>query len=227
MKVDIKTKLDSLCAKRDLSESDVSYLMVLVRKYLEFPNMEKKREFIPLKFFCDWTLHISIEHSIPAMEMLVKLNDTIVRLKQVPDNNLLMKEITKVVSFPILKDQLHKFLTFIGVKDELTTKDSNWTAFLENYVEIIRDQVITFPDQMNSENWRHKVLLTYYNKIKSNPIKKGCWTIGLSLSLINENFFKGISIPSQHFLFCLILYSSDTTKIVIPLARQEMFQAEK
>ena len=167
-------------------------------------------------------MYLAIDRSIPAMEILVKLNDTIVRLKQTPDNDLLMKEITKVVSFPVLKEQLHKFLSSIGINDKFTTVTINWLNFLEKYIEVIRDQVIAFPEEMSPRNRYFRMLKPYYDQIRSNPIKEGCWTIGLSLSYMNESFFKGKNIPSQNSLFCLILYASDTTKIIIPLAKQEL-----
>lgn len=223
MKVDIKSKLDLLCQKeQNITESEIVHIMVLVRKHLDYPDMEMDKKFLTLKFFCDWSLHITIEYSIPAMQILVKLNDTIVRLKQTPNNDLLMKEITKVVSFPMLKDQLHKFLSSIGIDDKLTTITDNWLNFLEKYIEIIRDQVIAFPEDMSPRNRSFRMLKPYYDQITSNPIKEGCWTIGLSLSLINESFFKAESIPSRNSLFCLILYASDTTRVVIPITKQDL-----
>ncbi len=222
MKVDINSKLNILCNKQHLTESEVLHIMVLVRKYLEYPDVDRNQKFLDLKFFCDWSLHIAIEYSIPAMEILVKLNDTIVKLKQIPDNDLLMKEVTKVVSFPRLKVQLHEFLSSIRVKNKLTTINDNWLNFLEKYIEIIRDQIIAFPEDMSPRKWYFTMLKPYYDRITSNPIKEGCWTIGLSLSNVNESFFKGKNLPSENYLFCLILYTSITTRIVIPLTKQEL-----
>lgn len=222
MKYDIQSKLNKLCQKESITESEVVHLMVLVRKHLEHLDNEGSHDYQKLKFFCDWTLHIAIEYSIPAMEILVQLNETVVRLKQTPNNDLLMKEITKVISFPLLKQQLHKILLSIGIKDRLTTVPSRWLNFLEKYTEIIRDQVIAFPERIDTQDRRLRILQPFYEKIKSNPIKEGCWTMGLSLSLVNESFFKAKTALSKISLFCLILYASDTTRVVIPLAKEEL-----
>lgn len=220
MKADIARKITQLVSKSEaLSESEVSHLMGLTRKYLEFPNDELKDKFLTLKFFCDWALHIAIDRSIPALEILVKLNDVIVELKKTPDNDLLIQEVTKIVSFPMLKAELRKFLLMLGIEDKLTTDTYKWGKFLERFIEIILDCVLILPDPPQSRRVK-----PYYDRIVSNPIKEGFWTIGLSISLVNESFFKALKDPSPNSLLCLILYASNTTKVVIPLAKSEILK---
>jgi len=219
MKTDIVRKITLLISKPEpMSESEVSHLVSLTRKCLEYPNEELKGKFLTLKFFCDWALHISIDRSAPALEILVKLNDVIVELKQIPNNDLLIQEVTKIVSFPVLKIELHKFFLVLGIEDKLTTDTYKWGNFLERFIEIILDCVLILPDPPTRK------VKPYYDRIVSNPIKDGFWTIGLSISLINENFFKALKDPSPNSLLCLILYSSDTTKVVIPLAKSEILK---
>lgn len=220
MKADIIGKITLLVSKPELmSESEVSYLMSLTRKYLEYPNEKLKGRFSTLKFFCDWALHISIDRSIPALETLVKLNDVIVELKKTPNNDLLMQRVTKIVSFPLLKTEFHKFFLVLGVKDELTTDTYKWVKFLEKFIEIILDCVLILPDPPQSRRVK-----PYYDRIVSNPVKEGFWTIGLSISKVNESYFKAVKILSPNSLLCLILYSSDTTRIVIPLTKSEILK---
>lgn len=220
MKVDIVRKITLLVSKPELmSESEVLHLMTLTRKYLEYPDQELKDKFLTLKFFCDWALHISIDRSIPALEILVKLNDVIVELKQTPNNDLLMQRVTKIVSFPLLKTELHKFFLVLGIEDKLTTDTYKWGNFLERFIEIILDCILILPDPPQSRRVK-----PYYDRIVSNPIKEGFWTIGLSISLVNDNFFKGLKDPSPSSLLCLILYSSDTTRVVIPLTKSEILK---
>lgn len=220
MKADIVRKITLLVSKPELmSESEVLHLMTLTRKYLEYPDQELKDKFLTLNFFCDWALHISIDRSIPALEILVKLNDVIVELKKTPDNDLLMQRVTKIVSFPTLKTELHKFFLVLEVKDELTTDNYKWVKFLEKFIEIILDCVLILPDPPQPRRVK-----PYYDRIVSNPIKEGFWTIGLSISKVNESYFKALKILSPNSLLCLILYSSNTTRVVIPLTKSEILK---
>lgn len=218
MRGDIKEKITYLVSKRaPLSESEVSHLMSLTRKYLEYPNEELRDEFITLKFFCDWALHISLDRSIPAMEILVKLNDVIVKLKQTPDNKLIRQQVTKVISFPVLKTEFRRFFLVLGIKDKLTTVSYKWEKFLEGFIDIILDCLLILPDPPIPRRIR-----PYYDDIVSNPIKEGCWTLGLSVTKVNESFFKPSKNLSPNSLLCLVLYSSDTTRVVIPLTNDEV-----
>lgn len=220
MKADIVRKITLLISKPEpMSESEVSHLMSLSRKCLEYPNEELKGKFLTLKFFCDWALHISIDRSIPALEILVRLNDVIVELKQVPNNDLLMQEVTKIVSFPMLRTELHKFFLVLGIEDKLTTDTYKWVKFLEKFIAIILDCVLILPEPPQSRRVK-----PYYDRIVSNPIKEGFWTIGLSISKVNESYFKALKILSPNSFLCLILYSSDTTRVVIPLTKNEILK---
>lgn len=60
MQEDIKSKLEKALSKDSFEESDVVYILSRIRKLLEIDN---KKTYQRLKFYCDWALHSQIDNT--------------------------------------------------------------------------------------------------------------------------------------------------------------------
>lgn len=210
MKTDIERKIENIVQKENiLSESEVSHLLVLVRKHLE---RTRDSEFSVLKFFCDWSMHIEINRSLPALEILRKLNAVINELKRTPDNKQLIDRITEVISFQVLKQELTAFFGSIGIQDELFF--NKWRSFVQTYTNIVLDCPLVLPS--SPRNKRQKLII---KEIVENPIKEGAWVIGFYLTTLRNSFFLGGIKPIKGKSLCLVLATKDTTRIVVPLSK--------
>lgn len=217
MKDEIKEKITILLTKSvPLSESEVSHCMVLVRKYLERLSEPQQQPYTLLKFFCDWAMHVAIDRSIPAMEMLKRLNDQLVILKDETDSNRLTNGITEVVSFLDFKQQLVDLAIELGIAPEYVTDSERWQNFITNYVEIVLHCSLELPTKVN------KTVMPYYQAITANPLKPGSWVIGFAIARPNETVFAGTKVAEYAKFLSLIILLSDTTRIVVPLTAEKV-----
>lgn len=55
MQNDVARKIDAIISRRELlSESEVSHLMTLCRKYLDHMSKEERSAYLVLRLFCNW-----------------------------------------------------------------------------------------------------------------------------------------------------------------------------
>lgn len=209
----IEKKIESILIP-PLTESDVSYLMLLIRKRIESLPVKDQEELFILKFFCDWATHTTIDRSLHAIKILTKVNSLIYKLQRVPDNNLIIEEVTKIVSFIELKKEIKKFLKRLGLKDNLTTDTHRWLNFVKCFIEIILGSPLTMPKDQNRKEFK-----PYLKKILKKPLKEGVWVIGMAISKLDKGFFEGNGKNRLGILLlCLIIYLSNTTRVSIPLS---------
>lgn len=161
---------------------------------------------------------IAIDRSIPAMEILKEINSTIYELKRVPDNDRIIREITKIVSFTRLRKELQTFLKEFRIKDNLTSNPARWSKFVSSFIEITLDCPLVLTDPKD-----FKKVKPIYEDIVSKPLKHGCWLIGFSISKVPQGYFKGTLMPLKESYLSLIAFANDTTKIVIPLTEDLVF----
>jgi hypothetical protein len=197
-----------------LSESEVSHLMTLCRKYLEHTRHEPER-FPILKFFCDWALHISIDRSLAGMEILKRLNDTLVEVAPIPDSDLIMNRLTAVVSFQELRHEMGELFQCIGVPSALDRAQDRWTNFAKHLIEIIRD----CPLQIGDLRRMSSTVRRLYEAIEANPIKDGCWVTGLEITTIDYGAFR----EGGKNEICLHIMHSDTTHLIAPMSASAVF----
>lgn len=216
----IKKKIESILSL-PLTESNVSYLMLLTRKLIEGLSDGEQKKFVTLKFFCDWSAHTAIDRSLHAVKVLSKVNSLIYELQRVPDNNLIIEEVTKIVSFIELKKEIKKFFEGFGLKDSLTVSNNHWLNFVRCFTEIILGSPLTIPRDRIRKQFK-----PYLKKILSKPLKEGVWIVGMAIVKLDKGFFEGNGKNRLGILFlCLIIYLSNTTRIIIPLS--ESFVLDK
>lgn len=209
----IKQKIGAIL-NSSMTESDICYLVVLIRKLIEcLPNRFRKR-FAILEFYCNWAVHVQIDRSLQALKLLSKGNSVIFRLRKVPNNNLIINEITKIISFLILKQEIKKFFRAFGLDDNLTENKAHWVNFVKCFIEIILGIPLTIPKDKD-----RKEFIPHLERIYSKPLKVGVWIIAMALVKLDQGFFEGDGKSRSGILFlCLIFYLSDTTRIIIPLS---------
>jgi hypothetical protein len=215
MKDDVTRKISALASRpKLLSESEVSHLMTLCRKYLEHIPQDRERYSI-LKFFCDWALHIALDGSLPGLEILRRLNDTLVEVAPVPDSDLITVRLTGVVSFRRLRREMGTLFLQIDVPDPLDEDQERWVNFARHLIEIIRDCPLEIGDEENMSRRAGEL----YEAIKANPLKNGCWVVGVAVVAVDYGQF----LKGGRNEICLHVLSSDTTHLIVPMAASEIF----
>jgi hypothetical protein len=122
------------------TEEDVIYLMVKIRKLLERKNL--KAEYPVLLFYCDWSLHASMDRG-GAREML-RLVDGYLSGRR----PRAVSELTRLLGLPILRSEMCRFLANFGVSDQVIRDEEAWLNFREKFVANIADCALVAPDGM-------------------------------------------------------------------------------
>lgn len=217
MEDEIAEKINKLLVKGALlSESEVSHLMTLIRKYLDQLDDAKLAKFTLLNFFCDWALHKKIDRSIPAMEILKNLNDTLVKTKNTSDLNEVLDSITGVISFLGLQKQLEDFFQMIGLQNKSLSGREEWINFIRNYIEIVLNCPLVLPMKINRK------IKPFYDAIITNPLKPGMWVVGFVISRPDKTVFAGTKVAILTKFLSLVILTSDTTRIITPLTGEKI-----
>ena len=215
MEHDIAKKIADLASRQDpLSESEVCHLMVLCRKYLEHLPDEERLRYSILRFFSNWTVHITIDRSQEGLEILKQLNDTLVELAPIASNEIVGGRLTKVLSFRQLRREVGALFERIGARDSIDGDQVRWETFVVHLIEIIRDCPLEVGDTDNMSRRARQL----YEAIQANPVKQGCWVVGVAVVEVDYGqFLKGGKNE-----ICLQILTSDTTRIVVPMAAPEI-----
>lgn len=198
MKNELLEKIRALTVKSDLSESDVDHFMTLIRKLQERENSDPNI-YPLLSFFCDWTKHTSLDRKA-AQGIVIELNEVLFRVKSVSDRNIVINEISQVISFERLQSELRCFLFDYGLPLNIVNEKNPWLYFIVNLINIISDCALELP-----ENRRENVI---------NSIKDGVVAISLKYTWVSESLFT--NKPSVEKVLALIITSSDTATTILP-----------
>jgi hypothetical protein len=217
MQNDIARKITTLASGGEpLSESEVSHFMTLSRKYLDHMPKEERTAYPILRFYCDWAVHITVDRSPEGLAILKRLNDTLVELAPVADNDLINKRITEIVSFRKLRGEIGQLFRQMQVPNPLEADQEKWITFAKHLIEIIRDCPLVFSEKVIRRDSDAREL---YESIAANPLKPGCWVVGLAVREVDNGQFS----KDRTALICIEVKTRDTTCIVIPMAAREIF----
>lgn len=208
------SKLTTLITKDNLSESDVVYALSLIRKILE--RHKERQKFSLLNFYCDWTLHPSITRSPSGLEMLKKIQETIIANGS-GDPLLLSGKVTSILSFYTLRKELETFLEEFNLPLDIIKKIEMWAKFIFSIVEIVREYPLSFSDYK-----KHKKIEEIYNDMMKKPIKPGMWIEELSLTRVNFSSILKKRLLDDREVPCWKLIMSETTTIVGPLIAESL-----
>jgi hypothetical protein len=216
MEHDVARKIRSLASRREpLSESDACHLMVLCRKYLEHQSDEERPRYRTLRFFGDWAAHILIDRSPEGMDLLKRLNDTLVEVGPIASYEVVGGRLTEVLSFRQLRREIGEVFERVGVPDSIDGDQDRWRIFIAHVIEIIRD----CPLVLGAEDDMSRRARELYAAIKANPVKQGCWVVGVAVVEVDYSQFS----PGGKKEVCLQILTSDTTRLVIPMTAQEVY----
>ena len=210
MKSEIVNKIESLVKKKKISESQVDHLLTLIRKYHE-RSKDLGSEYPLLMLFCDWSKHVSIDRNSEAFDIIYKLDDILFKVKGIPNNDFVIAEISKIISFDQLKTDLNILLNKLEIVEKNIFDHTNWLRFVVIIIGIIVDCPLILPDR--------KIDLTRRSIGDGSVVKE------LNFTYINEYVFnpkKIIATKKLEFnvddpkVLILIITMSDTTHIVLP-----------
>ena len=200
-----KVKLKLLLQKKTLSESEYVHLLVLIRKELEIlkdHNPTDYSTFDHLKLFCDWTLHMAIDRSVTGSFLIVNINKTLNDVKHSHTWEVIEKVSSSLISK--FSDQMKDFLVKNSLPTDIVDDGHRWRDLLRNILEIIsQNPVILQP--------KHEASVT------GTPLKEGMWAREVSIVKINFDKMSGKASLSDKETYCLMVLTSDSTKLVIPI----------
>lgn len=215
MQNDLAKKLTALASRQEtLSESEVSHFMTLCRKYLEHIPRDENAGYPILKFFSNWASHITIDRSREGLEILKRLNDMLVAEASTANTDI-TSLLTALLSFRRLRGEIGGLLEHLGASDPIDQNQTRWKHFVLHLIEIIRDCPVEVGNVEDMSRWARQS----YEAITANPIKHGCWLVGVAVVKVD---FGQFSTSGKHEI-CLEMLMSDTTHILIPLAASEVF----
>ena len=132
---DILRKLESELRQEIISERQVVYILVEIRKLIDTEELAK--QFEALKLHCDWVVHTKLSRR-SAKELLSQLNNVYSeRLsKNLPEKA--MMEVSEKLGLQAFRRDFHSFLQLYGLDDSVCNGNW-WLAFLYYYSCVIQD----------------------------------------------------------------------------------------
>ncbi len=208
--IDLIEKMRNTVSKKEaLEEADVRSLMILARKLLDLMPALDHSQFLIIRLFANWAVHVEITKSNSGLRILSAINDALVTYKSA-DTGAMCAGISKEIGFPALRKELKQFFGHFGIDDTIASNDSVWAVFVTNLIEIIRDVPLSFPPISALDKTKRKI----YDKIALKTIKTGAGVVAIRISKIDYDSLGANDIGER---MCLVMRLEDTTTIVAPL----------
>jgi hypothetical protein len=208
---DLIRKIKNTVAKsKDLEETDVRSLMILIRKLLDNMPQSDQKPYLTIRLFSNWVAHVKITQSNTGLRILSAINNALVSVKDSVDPVAMQTKMSEAIGFPVLRKEMKQFFGHIEVDDMLVFDNNLWAIFITHLIEIIRDVPLSFPQLSALDAKKRKI----YEEIAQNPIKPGAGIISIQISYINHAVF---GAQESGEVKCLLINTEDTTTIVIPL----------
>lgn len=135
-----------------LSEAEVGYLMMLIRKLIEDHYSTNKNNFLLLRLICNWALHTTISNSNFAQDILRSINSVLsgydFHKKDREKFFRLNTQLSEAISFTTLRNELGNFLDSFKIRRDLVDRDENW----KNYLDVLADVIDEAPLQLSPPN---------------------------------------------------------------------------
>lgn len=195
-------KLTILLGQKVLSESESLHVLVLIRKEMETFSKSEATKYSHVKLFCDWVLHIAIDQSRAGSKLIANIHDAIETVRHAPTDQVISQiSASLLASF---KNELAQFLQGKGLPDAVAVDHAGWRLFLRNVLELICASPVRVLDKERQQ-------------IEDNPLKAGMWVTSISVIKMNYDKIWDESSSSTKETYALLIVTSDTTKIVVPI----------
>lgn len=133
---DILGKLEIELQQEIISERQVVYILVQIRKLIDTDELAKKFE--ALKLHCDWVLHTALDRQ-SAKRLLGTLNNKFRELLNRDGNSKdAMRDLRDQLGLQPFKDEFLKLVQHYGLDESFCT-EKWWFDFLSQYSRVILD----------------------------------------------------------------------------------------
>lgn len=151
---EIAEKLNSLLDNHTLwTEPEVIYLFVQTRKLLDHAKIETQQDSPHLRFYCDWTVHISKDRIDPiTLDVVKKMGEGVEKQIKNPYMHL-GEEAINFAYFRSFHEELIKLLKSEGIDTQSIESEDLWVQVLITLVKILENQPLNIDE-------RHGVNLT-------------------------------------------------------------------
>lgn len=197
MKDELLEKIYSLVVLPESSESDADHLMTLIRKIQERDN--KTQKYPLLIFYCDWTKHAILNRKV-AQKIVLELNSVLFKIKDIADNDIVISEISQIISFERLQSEFHSFLFDYNLPLDIVIQKKLWLRFVVHLINITSNSVLELPRE--------------YKKNVPESIN-GIIATSLKFTWVKRNLFI-IKNSSTEEILTLIITLSNTSTLVLP-----------
>jgi hypothetical protein len=190
-----------------LREADVHHLFALARKLIE--RARSPATYALLNFYCDWTLHSEINRSEAGGRILARLHDIIADNLKNTDNARLIAELSGALSLGDVRNELNGLIAqHTGIVE--TVSVARWRMMVPILLEIISHT----PLKIGANNAKLKALA---RQIRTRPLKGESFVAELAITRVASRLLKN-NAPANETTFCMMFTTSDTTKLVVPVA---------
>jgi hypothetical protein len=140
MERDIVHKLTQELAQPIISERQVVYILVELRKLLEKNGMLKNGRFRVLRLCCDWTVHPKLDRDL-AQEIagLFDQYEARYRREAVGVSQADIPELVEFCEHTRFREQFVGACELMGIPAHAPTTDEWWRSFLTEFSEIVKD----------------------------------------------------------------------------------------
>lgn len=209
MESEVLAKVQAIITKESaLSESEVVDLMSKIRKLIEFMAPADRKPFATAKLYCDWCLHTMLDRSKAGEDIVIGIHEKVVQIQGIPDNDLIIKELSKLLSWKELKSELAALFSKSQIKDGLTGDKSRWEAFIKHLLEIIRNSPLK------------AVSKDAVKRLSAQPLRKeGSYIDKISVGPVPENVRQMLKDKSN--ILCVTATTNDDIHLVVPLTLEE------
>lgn len=141
MTPEIITKLNDFFDTHDLfkEECEVVYLMVEIRKLLDREH-GRDGQFKKIRFYCDWTVHISKDRNLTDIKEIMEELDT-----NSLSNGNYNPRIFNFFLLSELRKEMSDLFRIHGLHTKLCQDDEHWTRFVKLFIQVLADQPIIKP----------------------------------------------------------------------------------
>ncbi len=139
MKANILSKLRRVLESRAVTEVEVVYLMVAIRKLLDWDNLKGK--YRRLAFFCDWALHTKMDRTstVQLINQFDDIYDSHWSKGKTGLDEEIGHEIGDLTSGDSLRQELRAFLESSNLPSAICNDSDLWHCFMKEYSNVITD----------------------------------------------------------------------------------------
>lgn len=135
----IKDKLNSILQRAPSSESEVVYVFVEIRKFLERGGDALEKQFATLKFFCDWIAHVELTLG-GAKNALARLDPEIGTTGPFdPTKVTPTSQFYRLMSLEPLLEEAKRFCSDYGFPTQWALNPLAWRECMRSYGRVIED----------------------------------------------------------------------------------------